>query len=67
MADSWLLLQSSLRVETMSSIKVYYTSVSGSREVSGKKRVSVGKKGEDEDIPVGEFRIVLRHFLALSA
>lgn len=51
----------------MSSIKVYYTSVSGSREVSGKKRVSVGKKGEDEDIPVGEFRIVLRHFLALSA
>lgn len=40
-------------VETMSSIKVYYTSMSGSKEVSGKKRTSasgVGIVGRSEDL-----------------
>lgn len=44
MADSGILVQSSLGMESVSSIKVYYTSVLGSREVSEKKRASAGKK-----------------------
>ena len=39
-----LLLQNSVRVETMNSRKIYYTSMSGSREVSGKKRAPSRQK-----------------------
>ena len=39
-----LLLQNSFRVETIISSKIYYTSMSGSREMSGKKKNPAGRK-----------------------
>lgn len=39
-----LLLQNSIRVETISSSKIYYTSMSGSQEMSGKKKAPSRQK-----------------------